>query len=73
VDRKAPGQVPRLTAEQLAAARRRRGGIEALSRRGGALAAGRLGDLAVWLREEFGVSVSETTVSRALKRFGFRC
>ncbi len=32
----------------------------------------RLIDLAAWLHEEFGVSVSETTVSRALKRLGFR-
>jgi transposase len=83
VDRKAPGQVPRLTPGQLAALARavEAGGRGGRSRR--AVEAGakpyvdgvvrwRLGDLAAWLRGEFGVSVSETTVSRALKRLGFR-
>src|SRR5690606_20442870 len=27
--------------------------------------------VAAWLRQEFGVAISETTVSRALKRLGF--
>ena len=31
----------------------------------------RLVDLAQWIWEEFGVSLSETTVSRELKRLGF--
>lgn len=70
VDRKAPGQAPRLTGEQLAALSRAvedgpKPYLDGVVR-------WRLGDLAAWLREEFGVSVSETTVSRALKRLGFR-
>ncbi len=32
----------------------------------------RLQDLAQWLWEEFGISLSETTVSRELKALGFR-
>ena len=32
----------------------------------------RLVDLAQWIFEEFGLSLSETTVSRELKRLGFR-
>ena len=70
VDRKGPRQAPRLTAEQLAALAR---AVEAGPKPClDGVVRWRLGDLAVWLREEFGVSVSETTVSRALKRLGFR-
>ena len=70
VDRKAPGQAPRLTAEQLVALA---GAVEAGPKPYlDGVVRWRLGDLAAWLREEFGVSVSETTVSRALKRLGFR-
>jgi transposase len=70
LDRKAPGQAPRLTAEQLAALAR---AVEAGPKPYlDGVVRWRLGDLAAWLREEFGVSVSETTVSRALKRLGFR-
>jgi transposase len=70
VDRKAPGQAPCLTAEQLAALAR---AVEAGPRPYlDGVVRWRLGDLAAWLREEFGVSVSETTISRALKRLGFR-
>jgi transposase len=70
VDRKAPGQAPRLTAEHLAALAR---AVEAGPKPYlDGVVRWRLGDLAVWLREEFGVTVSETTVSRALKRLGFR-
>ncbi len=70
VDRKAPGQAPRLTAEQLAAlAQAVEDGPKPYLH---GVVRWRLGDLAAWLREEFGVSVSETTVSRALKRLGFR-
>jgi transposase len=70
VDRKAPGQVPRLTPEQLAALAR---AVEAGPKPYvDGVVRWRLGDLAAWLRGEFGVSVSETTVSRALKRLGFR-
>lgn len=70
VDRKAPGQAPRLTAEQLAALAQT---VEAGPKPYlDGVVRWRLGDLAAWLRQEFGVSVSETTVSRALKRLGFR-
>ena len=70
VDRKAPGQAPRLTPEQLAAlARAVEDGPKPYLH---GVVRWRLGDLAAWLHEEFGVSVSETTVSRALKRLGFR-
>ena len=70
LDRKAPGQAPRLTSEQLAALAR---AVEAGPKPYvDGVVRWRLGDLAAWLREEFGVSVSETTVSRALKRLGFR-
>ncbi len=70
VDRKAPGQAARLTAEQLAAlAQAVEDGPKPYLH---GVVRWRLGDLAAWLREEFGVSVSETTVSRALKRLGFR-
>ena len=70
LDRKAPGQAPRLRAEQLAALAR---AVEAGPKPYlDGVVRWRLGDLAAWLREAFGVSVSETTVSRALKRLGFR-
>lgn len=70
VDRKAPGQAPRLTAEHLAAlARAVEDGPKPYLH---GVVRWRLGDLAAWLREEFGVSLSETTVSRTLKRLGFR-
>ena len=70
VDRKAPGQAPRLTAEHLSALAR---AVEAGPKPYlDGVVRWRLGDLAAWLREEFGVSVSETRVSRALKRLGFR-
>ena len=70
VDRKAPGQAPRLTAEHLRALAR---AVEAGPKPYlDGVVRWRLGDLAAWLREELGVSVSETTVSRALKRLGFR-
>jgi transposase len=70
LDRKAPGQAPRLSPEQLAALAQ---AVEAGPKPYlDGVVRWRLGDLAAWLREEFGVSVSETTVSRALKRLGFR-
>ena len=70
LDRTAPGQAPRLTAEHLAAlARAAEAGPKPYL---DGVVRWRLGDLAAWLREEFGVAVSETTVSRALKRLGFR-
>ena len=70
VDRKAPGQAPRLTPEHLAALAR---AVEAGPKPYlDGVVRWRLIDLAAWLREEFGVLASETTVSRALKRLGFR-
>jgi transposase len=70
LDRKAPGKAPRLAPAQLAALAR---AVEAGPKPYlDGVVRWRLGDLAAWLREEFGVSVSETTVSRALKRLGFR-
>lgn len=70
LDRKAPGQAPRLTSEHLAALAQ---AVEAGPKPYlDGVVRWRLGDLAAWLREEFSVSVSETTVSRALKRLGFR-
>ena len=70
LDRKAPGKAPRLTAEHLAELAR---AVEAGPKPYlDGVVRWRLADLAAWLREEFGVSVSETTVSRALKRLGFR-
>lgn len=70
MDRKAPGQTPRLGPDQLAALARAvevgpRPYLDGVVR-------WRLIDLAAWLHEEFGVTVSETTVSRALRRLGFR-
>ena len=70
VDRKAPGKIPRLAPEQLAALAR---AVEAGPKPClDGVVRWRLVDLAAWLREEFGVTVSETTVSRALRRLGFR-
>lgn len=70
LDRKAPGQAPRLAQDQIAALARvvEAGPKPYLD----GVVRWRLVDLAAWLREEFGVTVSETTVSRALKRLGFR-
>jgi transposase len=70
LDRKAPGKAPRLGPDQLAALAR---AVEAGPKPYlDGVVRWRLVDLAAWLREEFGVTVSETTVSRALKRLGFR-
>ena len=70
LDRKAPGQAPRLTPEHLAAlARAVEDGPKPYL---DGVVRWRLVDLAAWLYEAFGVSVSETTVSRALKRLGYR-
>jgi len=70
VDRKAPGRAPSLTAEQKAALGRvvEAGPKPYLD----GVVRWRLVDLVAWLRDEFGVSVSDRTVSRALKRLGFR-
>ena len=70
IERKAPGKPPLLTGAQRAAlARAVEAGpkpyLEGVVR-------WRLGDLAQWLREEFGVSASRQTVGRALRAMGFR-
>jgi len=70
IERKAPGKPPLLTGDQRAAlARAVEAGpkpyLEGVVR-------WRLGDLAQWLREEFGVSASRQTVGRALRAMGFR-
>lgn len=70
VDRKAPGKVPTLTAEQRAGLAR---GVEAGPEpwRDGVVRWRRI-DLAQWLWEELRVSVSEATVGRDLRALGFR-
>jgi transposase len=70
VDRKAPGKQPLLTSEHRAALAR---AVEAGPKPYlDGVVRWRLVDLAAWLHEEFGVSVSDRTVSRVLKRLGFR-
>jgi len=70
IDRKAPGKAPTLTAEQQAAlARVVEAGPEPW--RDGVVRWRRI-DLAQWLWEAFGVSVSEATVGRELRALGFR-
>jgi len=70
VDRKAPGREPSLTAEHRAALARvvEAGPKPYLD----GVVRWRLVDLVAWLHAEFAVSVSDRTVSRALKRLGFR-
>lgn len=69
IDRKAPGAVPKLTADHRAALVRivEDGPIPAVH----GVVRWRIKDLVAWLHEEFGVSVCETTVSGALKDMGF--
>ena len=70
VDRKAPGKAPTLTSEQRAAlARVVEAGPEPW--RDGVVRWRRI-DLAQWLWEAFGASVSEATVGRELRALGFR-
>ena len=70
VDRKAPGKAPTLTSEQrVALARAVEAGPEPW--RDGVVRWRRI-DLAQWLWEAFGVSVSEATVGRELRVRGFR-
>jgi transposase len=70
IDGKAPGQPAKLGAAQrrALAAIVERGPIPAVH----GVVRWRLKDLAQWLYEEFGVSLSETTVSRELRALGFR-
>ena len=70
IDRKAPGREPSLTAEQKAALARvvEAGPKPYLD----GVVRWRLVDLAGWLHDEFGVSISDRTVGRTLRRLGFR-
>ena len=70
IDRKAPGQRPKLDAEPREALAQivTRGPIPAVH----GVVRWRLKDLAQWLFDEFGLSLSETTVSRPLKALGSR-
>jgi putative transposase len=70
IDRKAPGKAPRLSAEQRAALARAVEDGPQPWRDG--VVRWRLVDLAQWLWDAFGVSVSETTVGRELRALGFR-
>ena len=70
IDGKAPGKPSLLTDEQRAALARvvEAGPKPYLD----GVVRWRLGDLAQWLREEFGVSASRQTVGRELRALGFR-
>ena len=70
VDRKAPGNPPKLNDTQ-------RGALSAIVESGPipaihGVVRWRLKDLALWIYEEFRVSLDESTVSRELKALGFR-
>jgi transposase len=70
LDRKAPGKKPLLTDQQRAALI---GAVEAGPKPYlDGVVRWRLIDLAQWLWEEFGVSVSRQTLGRELRRMGFR-
>ena len=70
IDRKAPGPASKLDEDQRRALASivESGPIPAIH----GVVRWRLKDLAQWVWEEFGISVSETTVSRELKALGFR-
>ena len=70
IDRKAPGKAPTLNAQQRAALARAVEDGPQPWRDG--VVRWRLIDLAQWVWDEFGVSVSETTVGRELRAIGFR-
>lgn len=69
IDRKAPGNSSKLSDEHRAALSRivERGPIPAVD----GVVRWRLIDLVAWAWEEFGISVSEATMSRELKALGF--
>jgi transposase len=69
IDRKAPGAVPKLTAEHRGALARivEAGPIPAVH----GVVRWRIKDLVAWLHEELGVKVAESTVRGALKDMGF--
>jgi transposase len=70
IDRKAPGQTPKLNAAQRAALARlvEDGPIPAVH----GVVRWRLRDLAQWIFEEFGIALDETTVGRTLRALGYR-
>ena len=70
IDRKAPGQSPKLNDDQREALARlvEDGPIPAIH----GVVRWRLRDLAHWIWEEFRISLDETTVGRELKALGFR-
>ncbi len=70
INAKAPGKPPKLSADQRAAlaAAVERGPIPAIH----GVVRWRLIDLMQWIWEEFGVSLSEATMSRELKVLGYR-
>ena len=69
IDRKAPGNPPKLTAEQGAALAGvvEEGPIPAVH----GVVRWRLIDLVAWVWDEFGISLSESTMSRQLRALGF--
>ena len=70
IDRSAPGQRPKLNDTQRAALARmvEDGPIPAVH----GVVRWRLKDLALWIFEEFGIALDETTVGRMLRAMGFR-
>ncbi len=70
IDRRAPGQRPKLDDAQRAALARivEDGPIPAVH----GVVRWRLKDLALWVFEEFGIALDETTVGRTLRAMGFR-
>ncbi len=70
IDRKAPGKRPLLGADHLSALARRvdEGPIPAAH----GVVRWRIVDLCQWLFEEFRITASEDTVSRALRKMGYR-
>ena len=70
IDRKAPGQLPKLNDDQRETLARlvENGPISAIH----GVVRWRLRDLAHWIWEEFRISLDETTVGRELKALGFR-
>ena len=69
IDRKAPGTEPKLSVQQIQALIDilERGPIPAIH----AVVRWRLIDLAAWVYEEFGVSLSEAAMSRLVRRLGY--
>jgi len=70
INGKAPGKAPKLSDDQRAALARivERGPVPAIH----GVVRWRLIDLAQWVWEEFGISLSEATMSRELRALGYR-